>query len=288
MSASVTSELKYTVPLLNHISHYDEASTHQIFFGEKQNPQLVSLFDQLKSPDELTVRKAEKEIKYLQHQQLSFQTIVLHSFPLWPVDASALTQIALDQSESSHPLLRERAFHACHYLTTNRYREGYETAAILASKKMQNGDETVQKEGFKYFVLLLNQWHPQLSQDDLVSAISIAKKISTTNQWVEASHFFEMLVQRGEEADIALLKNTALDLCASDNLNAFFVGHNICNLIVNNHHNCAGLVAIPLQVAISMCNFEEPYRRSQGLDLSGLCSDGVQYQQSIHSFKLLK
>ncbi len=273
MSTSVVSALKHTKQLLSDISDCDDRSTRQILLrelqehGEEQNLQLVSLFDQLKSPDELAVRKAEEGIKYLQDQQISFQTIVLHSFPLWPVDASALKQIALDQSESRHPLLRERAFHACSYLVTHGRREGYETAAILASKKMRSENETIQEEGFKYFVLLLNQWQPQLSQDDLVLAISIAKKICMTDQWVETSHFFETLVEHGREADVALLKNTALDLCTSDNFHAFYVGRNICNLIINNHHNRADLVAISLQAAISMCTSENSYRRSKGLDL---------------------
>ena len=271
MSAPVASAFNIA-QLLSEIPHCDNRSTRQILprkpegLGGNQNSQFVNLFDQLESPDELTVQKAEEEIKYLQ-DELSFETIVQDSFPIWPIDASALKQIALDQSESKHPLLRERAFHACNYLVTHGYKEGYETAAILASKKMRSEDETVQKEGFKYFVLLLNQWHPQLSQDDLVLAISIAKKLCMTDQWVKTGHFFEMLVTHGQEADVALLKNTPLDLCASDNSHAFFVGHDICNLIVNNRHNCADLVAISLQAAVSMCDSEDPYRRNQGLNL---------------------
>ena len=269
----ILSAKKDLVPANLPVSCCDNRSTRQILLrelqerGKEQNPQLVSLFDQLKSQDQLTVQKAEEEIRYLQDQQVSFHTIVLHSFPLWPVDASALKQIALDQSESRHPLLRERAFHACSYLVTHCSREGYEAAAILASKKMRSEDETVQEEGFKYFVLLLNQWQPQLSQDDLVIAVLIGKKICMTDQWIETSQFFEMLVKHGREADVALLKNTVIDLCASDNSHAFYVGRNICDLIVNNHHNSANLVAISLEAAILMCTSEVPFRRSQSLDL---------------------
>jgi hypothetical protein len=235
--------------------------------GEKQNTQLVRLLDQLSSQDEGEVRQAEEEIRYFQEQDVTFHTIVLHSFPIWPIDYLALNQIAVDQSESRHPILRQRAFYACSYLVSQTPKLGYEIAAVLASKKMHSDEEAIQIEGLKYFIILLKQMDPQLTQDDLALAISIAKKISVTARWLVASTFFEELVKNGKVDDVAQIKNTVLDLCGSDDAHAQHIGRTICKAIVLRHHKHANLVEISLQAAISMCASEDQFKRGEGLDL---------------------
>ncbi|MBS0620766.1 MAG: hypothetical protein JSS61_04835 [Verrucomicrobia bacterium] len=239
---------------------------HEIYENQ-QIPALVDLFNRLKSDDPQIVKTAEGQIKELEGQQISFHYLALHSFPLWPIDALALKQIALDEADSGHPLVRERALIACGYLFLHGYSEGREAAAILSAKKMRNEDETVQQDGFKYFSLLLGKWRPTLPPEDLVLAISIAEKICESDRWCDASSFFRTLVERGQKADVALLRETALNLCASENSHAYYIGDEICEKIIEKRSKEQDLVRISLEAIISMCGSKEGYRRGKAFSL---------------------
>ena len=228
----------------------------------EQIPELVLLFEQLGSEDKVTVKKAEEELKYLEDKQISLLEIMHHSFPLWPIDAGALKKIATESSEASHPLLQARSFEACSYLVRNGSKEGYEAAQTIGPKKMRDPDEVVQKKGFSYFLLLLSQWNPELSPNDLDLAISIAKKIYKTDQPFEATRFFEKLVGNGKEGDIFKSKEPILGLCSSEERFPIF---EVCSQLAMKKNGT--LVQIPLEAASAACASEDGVKRHIGWNL---------------------
>lgn len=254
----------------NHNEAYIHSSNYQNNFGynvsrEERRQNLVNLLEQLNSQDEKTAYKADEELTQLQNCGFPYN-LIQESLPIFPIDVEALKQIALEP-ESQYPLFRERAFEACSYLCRARaFKESYEIAATLAAQKMQSEDEDVQKEGFKYFALLIMQWKPELSQQDLTLAIAIAKKMLETDSWNVANRFFTQLVTNGREESVALLKSAVSDLLSNESgySHKFLTAKSICEAIVTNHQN---LVDIPLEAATSMCNSENSTVREDGWNL---------------------
>ena len=245
-------------------------SKRQVLLIELRNPrrqqisQVTYLFDRLNSPDELTVQKSEEKIQYLLQQGISFQEVATHSLPTCPLDPEAIKQIALGQSEARHPLLKKRAAEACRYLLENSHVQGCKIAVAVASKKMRSSEESSQQEGLDYMALALKSyWRPKLLQEDILLAISIAKKLCATNRPSDAHDFFASLVSHGQREDVEQFKDTLLDLCASDDRAKLEVGFDICHQIAKQGKKI-NLMEIPLSIATSTCANENELRKEHG------------------------
>lgn len=247
--------------------YFDSEASRRAYAQEQmeksQNLELVQLFDDLESSDETVVQQAEQKIKNMQRIDYPFHSLVLDSFPLWPVDEAALKEIAL--KPEAHPLRQQRAFHACSYLVTHFREEGFQAATTLAAQKMRSDDEKTQIEGLKYFTLLLRRYQPELLQEELLLAIGIANRIAGSEEsWLVASSFFASLVENGKIEDVAQLKDTIPALCASENSTEVHMGFTISDKITTKRTK---LNSIPLSGARSLCASDSEHNRGQGFSL---------------------
>lgn len=224
--------------------------------------ELPKLFSDLESQDPKVVDFAQKVLDLLLEKKVELHSTTLSSFPLWPVDAAAIKKIALEQYSSNNPLLRKRALNACSYLVTCGHKEGFEVAALLAKKNLNDPDEKIQHEGFEYFKLLLQKSKPDLCDEDFALAIGLASKmyLSGTELWQNTTRFFDLLIKNCKEKDILKIKPFIIKAVSYEKNH--FVWEWI-NRIITNHHTNKNLVSIAIEAAENGIVCESPYIRDE-------------------------
>ncbi len=225
--------------------------------------ELVSLFRDLESADPIVAEEATATLNFLEANGHTLHHLVLHSLPLWPCNYAAIQRIALDSANSENSTARERAFIACKYLVTHRQDEGFEAATALAAQKLRNENADIRLEGLRYFTMLLERFKPDLPEEDLEAAIQVATQVHPTEDWLKATHFFDLLIKNGESNDILKAKQAFLDGCDSN----YPIAFKQCEKIVTDHHNNDDLMAIPLKAAVSGAESEDNFLHQQSLDL---------------------
>jgi len=232
---------------------------------------LVSMFAEIESNNPDVAKNANDTLKYLlDNSDFNFHSLVLKSFPIWPVDVPALEAIALKESESNNPIIRKRAEFACNYLFSTNGREvGFATATSLASKKLRDPDEKVQQEGLRYFQMLVECYRSALPKEDLLIAIEVASKMFSKKEvevWVKANAFFKTLIEKGKEEDVLEIRQFIHAACTSEIASVY----NLCDKLVTRtgDGNATDRISIVLEAMSTGNASESMHIRGEALKLA--------------------